>query len=147
MTFPRRSVLALALVSFTASAQEDWVNLFNGRNLDNWIGNKESYVAEEGMIVIKPEKGSGGNLFTSKEYSDFNFRFEFLLSPAANNGPWSGATLAIVMELCRLGTLFRVIEYARRVNPAIEVLLVSARSGTGIDAWLDWLLEAPDTRA
>ncbi|MBK1615132.1 hydrogenase accessory protein HypB [Rubrivivax gelatinosus] len=34
----------------------------------------------------------------------------------------------------------RCIEYARRVNPAIEVLQVSARSGDGLDAWLDWLL-------
>ena len=34
------------------------------------------------------------------------------------------------------------IEAARRVNPGIEVLLVSARSGQGMDAWLDWLLEA-----
>ena len=33
----------------------------------------------------------------------------------------------------------RCIEYARRVNPAIEVLLVSARSGQGLDAWLDWV--------
>ena len=33
------------------------------------------------------------------------------------------------------------IEAARRVNPGIEVLLVSARSGQGMDAWLDWLLE------
>ena len=36
----------------------------------------------------------------------------------------------------------RCIDYARRVNPGIEVLLVSARRGTGIDAWLDWLLQA-----
>ena len=83
---------------------EGFVALFNGRNLDNWIGNKESYVAEEGMIVIKPEKGSGGNLFTSKEYSDFNFRFEFLLSPAANNGlgiraPLEGDAAYVGMEL------------------------------------------------
>jgi hydrogenase nickel incorporation protein HypB len=35
----------------------------------------------------------------------------------------------------------RCIEYAQRVNPDIEVLLVSARSGVGMDAWLDWLLE------
>ncbi len=35
----------------------------------------------------------------------------------------------------------RCIEYARRVNPAIEVLLVSARTGQGLDAWCDWLLE------
>jgi len=34
------------------------------------------------------------------------------------------------------------IEYARRVNPGIEVLLVSARSGQGMDAWIDWLLHA-----
>jgi hydrogenase nickel incorporation protein HypB len=37
----------------------------------------------------------------------------------------------------------RCIEYARRVNPGIEVLLVSARSGQGLDAWLDWLLDGP----
>jgi hydrogenase nickel incorporation protein HypB len=35
----------------------------------------------------------------------------------------------------------KCIEYARRVNPGIEVLLVSARSGAGMDAWLDWLIE------
>ncbi len=32
------------------------------------------------------------------------------------------------------------IGYARRVNPGIEVLLLSARSGVGLEAWLDWLL-------
>jgi hydrogenase nickel incorporation protein HypB len=36
----------------------------------------------------------------------------------------------------------RCIEYARRVNPGIEVLLLSARTGDGMDAWLDWLLDA-----
>jgi hydrogenase nickel incorporation protein HypB len=35
----------------------------------------------------------------------------------------------------------RCIEYARRVNPGIEVLLVSARTGAGMAEWLDWLLE------
>jgi len=35
----------------------------------------------------------------------------------------------------------RCIEYARRVNPGIEVLQVSARTGAGLDAWLDWLLQ------
>ena len=36
---------------------EGFVALFNGRNLDNWVGNKESYVAEDGMIVVKPGEG------------------------------------------------------------------------------------------
>ena len=83
---------------------EGFVALFNGRNLDNWIGNKESYIAEEGMIVIKPENGSGGNLYTEKEYADFIFRFEFLLTPAANNGlgirtPLTGDAAYAGMEL------------------------------------------------
>jgi hydrogenase nickel incorporation protein HypB len=37
----------------------------------------------------------------------------------------------------------RCIDYARRVNPDIEVLLVSARSGAGMQSWLDWLLRPP----
>ncbi len=34
----------------------------------------------------------------------------------------------------------RCIEYAYRVNPAIDVILVSATRGDGMDDWLDWLL-------
>jgi len=34
----------------------------------------------------------------------------------------------------------RCIQYAQRVNPLIEVLLVSATRGDGMDDWLDWLL-------
>ena len=83
---------------------EGFVALFNGRNLDNWTGNKESYTAEDGMIVIKPDKGSGGNLYTEKEYSDFIFRFEFQLTPGANNGlgiraPLTGDAAYVGMEL------------------------------------------------
>ena len=34
----------------------------------------------------------------------------------------------------------KCIDYARRVNPGIRVLLVSAQPGQGMDAWLDWVL-------
>jgi HEAT repeat protein len=83
---------------------EGFVSLFNGRNLDNWVGNKKSYVPEDGMIVIKPVDDSGGNLYTEKEYSDFVFRFEFQLTPAANNGlgiraPLTGDAAYVGMEL------------------------------------------------
>lgn len=62
--------------------------LFDGSDLDNWTGNKTDYVVEEGNIAIRPKpgKGSGGNLYTKGEYSDFVFRFEFKLTPNANNG-------------------------------------------------------------
>jgi len=33
------------------------------------------------------------------------------------------------------------IAAARQVNPGIEVLLVSATTGQGLEAWLDWLLD------
>jgi hydrogenase nickel incorporation protein HypB len=33
----------------------------------------------------------------------------------------------------------KAIEFARRVNPAIEVIEVSATSGQGMDAWLAWI--------
>ena len=35
--------------------------------------------------------------------------------------------------------LARCLEYARRVNPRLEVLQVSATSGEGMGPWLDWL--------
>ena len=33
----------------------------------------------------------------------------------------------------------RCLAYARRVNPAIEVVMLSARSGQGMDEWLAWV--------
>jgi len=82
-----------ALICFgfgTTNAQEipesEFTILFNGQNLDGWIGNKTAYRAENGMIIVDPKGGGGGNLFTEKEYGNFIFRFEFLLTPGANNG-------------------------------------------------------------
>ena len=34
----------------------------------------------------------------------------------------------------------KCIDNARRVNPGIEILLVSAQTGQGMDAWVDWVL-------
>jgi HEAT repeat protein len=65
---------------------EGFVALFDGLTLDRWTGNKESYVVEDGCIVVRPDRGSGGNLFTLEEYGDFILRFEFQLTPGANNG-------------------------------------------------------------
>ena len=39
------------------------------------------------------------------------------------------------------------IAYAQRVNPGIEVLLLSAKTGVGLDAWLDWLLAGAEAAA
>jgi len=59
--------------------------LFDGTNLDKWIGNKKGYALEDSVIVTHPELG-GGNIYTVEEYNDFEYRFEFQLTPGANNG-------------------------------------------------------------
>lgn len=65
---------------------EGFVSLFNGFNLDGWQGNKTDYYAENGELIVNPTRGGRGNLFSQNEYSDFIFRFEFQLTPGANNG-------------------------------------------------------------
>ena len=65
---------------------EGYTLLFNGKNLDGWIGNKTDYIVEEDHIVIYPDRGGKGNLYTENEYADFIFCFEFKLTPGANNG-------------------------------------------------------------
>jgi hypothetical protein len=64
---------------------EGFASLFNGKDLSDWTGKNHSYSVEDGCIVIRPAR-SGGNLYTEKEYGDFIFRFEFKLTPGANNG-------------------------------------------------------------
>ncbi len=68
--------------------KEGYKVLFDGTNMYNWTGNTTDYIIEDGNIAIRPKpgKGSGGNLFTKEEFSDFVFRFEFQLTKGANNG-------------------------------------------------------------
>lgn len=66
--------------------QEGYELLFDGSNLDNWIGNTKDYTIVNKELVIQPNEGSGGNLFTRETYGDFVFRFEFKLTEGANNG-------------------------------------------------------------
>ncbi|MFT3947038.1 MAG: DUF1080 domain-containing protein [Agriterribacter sp.] len=60
--------------------------LFDGTNLHEWTGNKTAYTIEDGTIAVYPKRGGNGNLYTNNEYSDFIYRFEFKLTPGANNG-------------------------------------------------------------
>jgi HEAT repeat protein len=93
--------------TFVLSEQEQkegFKVLFDGTNLDNWTGNKTDYVVENGDILIQPQSNGHGNLYTNDEYSDFIFRFEFQLTPGANNGlgiraPLEGDAAYVGMEL------------------------------------------------
>ncbi|RXK49919.1 DUF1080 domain-containing protein [Aquirufa rosea] len=78
--------------------------LFDGSSLFQWTGNTIDYVPENGDLVIYPKRGGKGNLFTKKEYANFHFKFDFKLTPGANNGlgiraPLTGDAAYVGMEL------------------------------------------------
>jgi hypothetical protein len=97
--------LAVVLTSPTAVAadnEEGFVSLFDGQTFAGWQGDKSGYDIVDGAIVCK-EKG-GGNIYTDKEYADFHLKFEFKLTPGANNGigirtPLTGDPAYVGMEI------------------------------------------------
>jgi len=66
--------------------KQGFVQLFNGKDHTGWVGNTQGYAVKDGFLVCDPARGGGGNLYTADEYGDFIFRFEFRLTPGANNG-------------------------------------------------------------
>ena len=85
-------------------SKEGFTMLFDGTHINEWTGNLAGYLLQDGALVVNPEKGSGGNLYTKKEYSDFVYRFDFQLTPGANNGigvhaPLEGDAAYVGMEI------------------------------------------------
>jgi hypothetical protein len=66
--------------------KEGFISLFNGLDLSQWIGNTAGYLVKDGVVEVDPEIHGGGNLYTRDEFSNFIYRFEFQLTPGANNG-------------------------------------------------------------
>ncbi len=80
--------------------------VFNGKDLDGWVGPLQNYEVKDGAIVCKP--GKGGTIHTKDEYADFTVRLEFKLPPGGNNGlairyPGKGDTAYVGM--CELQVL------------------------------------------
>lgn len=64
----------------------EWIDLFNGVNLDGWkvTGNPEGWTVEDGCIFCRAEKGR--YLYTQDQYGDFDLALEFCLDPGCNSG-------------------------------------------------------------
>lgn len=59
--------------------------LFDGKSLDGWIGDgKKFFKVESGVMIC--QQGCSGKLITEQEYQDLILRFDFKLTPGANNG-------------------------------------------------------------
>ena len=63
-----------------------YVRLFNGRDLDGWIGAKHLFYVENGELVFREGPKNFGNLFYHKPFANFTARFSFKLVPNGNNG-------------------------------------------------------------
>jgi hypothetical protein len=105
--------LGLAMIPSTSYAEDPgFTTLFNGKDLTGWVYGRRAngaenksgkgYQVENGVLFTTKE--DGGNLYTEKEYSDFVFRFDFKLTPNANNGigiraPLEGDAAYVGMEI------------------------------------------------
>jgi hypothetical protein len=79
-------ILGLLCVSFSVAEDKDagFTSIFDGKTLAGWQGAVDGYVVDDGAIQCLAKKG--GFLYTDKEYGDFHLKFEFKLTPGANNG-------------------------------------------------------------
>jgi hypothetical protein len=108
--------VASIVASGTLPAPQDqgdgFTPLFNGKDFAGWVYGQRAngtenksgkgYQIENGVIYSTKE--DGGNLYTEKEYANFIFRFEFRLTPNANNGigiraPLLGDAAYVGMEI------------------------------------------------
>lgn len=70
-------------------AQDAFVDLFNGENLDGWTqkGGKATYEVKDGMIVGSTVPNTPNSfLCTEKTYGDFELHLEFKVHPELNSG-------------------------------------------------------------
>lgn len=78
---------ALWISSNLGFAEEGFVPLFNGKNLDGWQGlngDTSSYYVKDGLLICK---GDGRKMiFSAKQYANFILRLEVKLDPGGNNG-------------------------------------------------------------
>ena len=84
--------------------KQGFISLFDGTTIEQWTGNTSGYLVKEGSLMVNPEEGSGGNLYTKEEYDNFIYRFEFQLTPGSNNGigvhaPLEGDAAYVGMEI------------------------------------------------
>jgi hypothetical protein len=89
-------IAALLLIAIAACAQqapkakppgEDWVSLFNGKDLTGWVEvGKEKWVVEEGTIHGIAITKEYGYLQTGKPYKDFHLSLKFKCEGDGNSG-------------------------------------------------------------
>jgi hypothetical protein len=76
------------LISFSASAQDGWISLFDGKTLNGWkrLAGTAEFSVENGALVGKSVLNSGNTfLVTEKEFGDFILEMEVKLEDTTSN--------------------------------------------------------------
>jgi 3-keto-disaccharide hydrolase len=80
----------IATVPYSASGQDGWTVLFDGKNLDHWDGDgSATFTITDGSVEAKDKKDPkavASYLISKKSYKDFQLRTEFWVSDDANSG-------------------------------------------------------------
>ena len=84
--------LVSAFAVFSASsllAQDGWVNLFNGKNLDGWAehSGKARYTVADGVLTGESVSGTGNSfLCTTQTFENFELELEYKCDALLNSG-------------------------------------------------------------
>jgi len=79
----------LFLFTALAALAADPVSVFNGKDLTGWTAADgkpvtTGWVVEEGGVLHRASRG--GDLYSAKEYADFEFSFDWKIAPGGNSG-------------------------------------------------------------
>jgi hypothetical protein len=75
---------AALLPAADEKADDGWISLFNGADLEGWKASEGvEWKVENGEIVTPPKRS---HLFTDKEFKNFEFKADCLTKPGSNSG-------------------------------------------------------------
>ena len=87
------SAIATVHTTDSASSQaasDGWITLFDGKNLDQWVGDgTATFKIEDGSVIAtdkKDPKAVAAYLVSKQSFKDFEIRAEFCVSDDANSG-------------------------------------------------------------
>jgi len=82
-------IIVLGILNNVYSADEGWIDLFDGKTLKGWIqrGGKAKYYVADGAIVGETVLNTPNSfLCTEQEFGDFILELEFKVDPKLNSG-------------------------------------------------------------
>lgn len=100
----KKTLLALCLVFGLVSVhaqlpslsrkevKEGWMLLFDGKTFDGWQKSNgqpftgKGWKIENGLLSVDPTDGRGGDIVTTKEFTDFELSLDFKLEKGTNSG-------------------------------------------------------------